>query len=162
MKFILFKWYWKKYWTHHRRKYVYDVSKFYLWIAIYDCMNWCLRIMISRYAPWIELPSYAPQRNLWTTFNSWLQSNQIMPERAIHCKSFAWQITCKPLRWQRQLPRSYRPWGCYLRQIIDAERVCKLACKRVCEAQQGAKHRASSASRMLWRARSMRPIISMR
>ena len=26
------------------------------------------------------------------------------------------RITCKPLRWQRQLPRSYLPWGCYLRR----------------------------------------------
>ena len=31
------------------------------------------------------------------------------------------------------VPVTPQPWGCYLRQIIDAERVCKLACKRACK-----------------------------
>ena len=39
----------------------------------------------------------------------------------------AWQscFTQKLPRQQLQLQQSYLPWGCYLRQIIDAERVCE-------------------------------------
>ena len=48
-------------------------------------------------------------------------------------KPYKSRITCLPLRQQQRPLRSYQPWGCYLRQIIDAERVCKLACKRACE-----------------------------
>ena len=40
------------------------------------------------------------------------------------------KIIWKLLRLLLQLLLSYQPCGCYLRQIIDAERVCKPACKR--------------------------------
>ena len=39
--------------------------------------------------------------------------------RASFQKATVISLTCKPLRWQRQLPRSYRPWGCYLRRNRD-------------------------------------------
>ena len=39
---------------------------------------------------------------------------------------------CNSYGHTEQLCCSYHE-GCYLRWIIDAERVCKLACKRACE-----------------------------
>ena len=45
-------------------------------------------------------------------------------------KPYKSRIICLLPRSQRQPLQSYQPWGCYLRRIIDSERVCKLACKR--------------------------------
>ena len=74
----------------------------------------------------------------WKSRNYLLASSIATATAACH---YGMTVVCgyhrqrKFLTWKLPQPLqllqpSFLPWGCYLRRIIDAERVCKLACKR--------------------------------